>query len=162
VNRNEPSKVICVRMVRETDPYAVPRTSLGRHNHLAAGYANKSLRTLLKGPERGISQAERADSFRDARRSSFRRRTNSAMEPYRGSVESRRLQQEHARQGPVHPQGPQLLQDLSSGCLRLTPELAHCWTQEPLIRRPGDLSSVGCPAGSQRWAMPAVLARQTE
>jgi hypothetical protein len=88
VNRNEPSKVICVRMVRETDPYAVPVTSLGRHNHLAAGYANKSLRTLLKGPERGISQAERADSFRDARRSSFRCRTNSAMEPYRGSVES--------------------------------------------------------------------------
>jgi hypothetical protein len=88
VNRNEPSKVICVRMVRESDPYAVPLTSLSRHNRLAAGYANKSLRTLLKGPDRGMSEAERAGSFRDARRSSFRRRANSVLEPYRGSIKS--------------------------------------------------------------------------
>jgi hypothetical protein len=54
VNRHEPSKVIYVRMIRENDPYAVPLTSLGRHNQLAAGYANKSLRTLLKAPKRGI------------------------------------------------------------------------------------------------------------
>jgi hypothetical protein len=118
VNRHAPSKVIYVRMVRENDPYAVPLTSLGRHNQLAAGYANKSLRTLLKAPERGISQAERAESFLDAGRSLFRGRTNSAIEPYRGSAESSATS---ATTGPTGPSSSARTAASAGPVVRLSP-----------------------------------------
>jgi len=38
---------LCVRMVREMDPYAVPVTSIGGLNRLPTGYANKSFQTCL-------------------------------------------------------------------------------------------------------------------
>lgn len=41
--------IVYVRMARDTDAYAVPVTSAGRHNRLPSGYANKSLRTRLSG-----------------------------------------------------------------------------------------------------------------
>jgi hypothetical protein len=57
---------LCARMVREMDPYAVPVTSIGRHNRLPAGYPNKSLHThLTAGAGRGISDAETSGSPRD-------------------------------------------------------------------------------------------------
>jgi hypothetical protein len=48
VSTYEPSEAgTCVRMVRDTDPYVIPVTSIRRHNRLPAGYANRSLRTCL-------------------------------------------------------------------------------------------------------------------
>ena len=63
----EPSeRVLCVCMVQETDPYAVPVTSMDRHNRLAAGYANKSLRTRLPAPAgRRLTAARTNDSSCD-------------------------------------------------------------------------------------------------
>ncbi len=60
----EPSKgASLARMVREMDPYAMPVMSIGRHNCLPAGYANKSLRTCLTArPCRGISDGETSDT----------------------------------------------------------------------------------------------------
>jgi hypothetical protein len=55
-----------VRMVREMDPYAVPVTSIGGHNRLPVGYANKSLHTCLTaGAGRGLSDAGTSGSPRD-------------------------------------------------------------------------------------------------
>src|SRR5918993_2896433 len=65
MDTNERSR-LCARMVREMDPYAVPVTSIGGHNRLPAGYANKSLHTCLSaGPGRGISDAGTNGSSRD-------------------------------------------------------------------------------------------------
>jgi hypothetical protein len=57
---------LCVRMVREMDPYAVPVTSIGGHNRLPTGYANKSFQTCLTaGAARGLSGAGTSGSPRD-------------------------------------------------------------------------------------------------
>jgi hypothetical protein len=60
----DPSKgALRARMAREMDPYAIPVMSIGRHNCLPAGYANKSLRTCLTArPRRGISDVETSDT----------------------------------------------------------------------------------------------------
>jgi hypothetical protein len=63
---NDERSGLCVRMVRDMDPYAVPVTSIGGHNRLPVGYANKSLHTCLTaGADRGISDAGTSGSPRD-------------------------------------------------------------------------------------------------
>jgi hypothetical protein len=53
-------------MVREMDPYAVPVTSIGGHNRLPAGYADKSLHTrLTAGARHGSSDDETSGSPSD-------------------------------------------------------------------------------------------------
>jgi len=57
---------LCARMVREMDPYAVPVTSIGGHNRLPTGYANKSLHTRLTASAcNGISDYETSGSPSD-------------------------------------------------------------------------------------------------
>ena len=41
--------IVCVRMVRESDPYATPVTSSPACDRLPVGYPNKSARTHLRG-----------------------------------------------------------------------------------------------------------------
>ena len=64
----EPSKsVMCVPMVQENDPYAVPVTSMVRHNQLPPRYANESFSTRLTARVgRGISGPGTSHSRTDA------------------------------------------------------------------------------------------------
>jgi len=115
--------VMCVRMIREADPYAIPLTSIGRHHQLPAGYANRSLRTCLKASA-GHEVSERKDE---------------------------RLREQHAAGrrpgadvGATGPSGP------VAGRPR---ELGARTLRRPLGRprlRPGDLSATGCPAGFRK------------
>ena len=115
--------VMCVRMIREADPYAIPLTSIGRHHQLPAGYANKSLRTCLEASA-GHEVSEGKDE---------------------------RLREQHAPGrrpradvGATGPSGP---------VAERPRELAARTRRRPLGRprlRPGDLSSTGCPAGFRK------------
>jgi hypothetical protein len=79
---------LCARMVRELDPYAVPVTSIGGHNRLPAGYANKSLRTrLTAGAGNGISDDETSGSPRGMLRVVPLSGQDDATDPFGSSVE---------------------------------------------------------------------------